>query len=548
VTRHELSRREAFRRFGMLGIAAIGSGRLGAMISGQRRGGLERLPRVLADVRPPAPPPDVAHGVGAWRMIDWGSAYEAFVDVPTWRSRGWGGFAVGFDYLTGYGGNQDFTASSQLGNDNPVYEFQRYIEHTPGTSLPKRCHEHGCEAYLGTHFWSRNFGNSKRPPWGDWFDTKLRADVATKIGRVAAFCNWIGMDGLKADTEFGLWDETSYDGNDHSEDETLDQVGSWGRAVGAAIFQTFPSAKMLVYPWHPPGGWEDTFVYKQDKSKSPMTHFWTGYLEAMAEHGNNDSRLIVADPFFYKPTSGVGGVPLENALKYHTQGSIAWLSKNLPAAAWNRVCDRVDMTMFSWAGTDSKDEGYYKHTGEPAFADQLHLFRRYAMGPRRANYTNEGSPDRYCWIDHTHPAPELADHKFDQANNWYVVDTKSGPNDAPGGHLPGLRAAASREPVNRTPPTLSVKPPVDNDDGSFTVTGSAFHTDGIRCVRGYVHPSKRERVAAQMTFNTRGGTPQTNLDRATQDFTMTVNAEPGEYLMVTVVSVHDQQHSERVKL
>ncbi len=35
-----------------------------------------------------------------------------------------------------------------------------------------------------------------------------------------------------------------------------------------------PSAKLLVYYWNPPGGWEDTFVYGQKGAKAPLTYFW----------------------------------------------------------------------------------------------------------------------------------------------------------------------------------------------------------------------------------------------------------------------------------
>jgi hypothetical protein len=545
----ELTRREALKRLGLLGLSTTGAVGLGAVFAGDATalahastGAARASAPGVASRGAPNPPPDIVSGQGAWRMMDWGNAYEAFVDVPLWKSRGWGGFSVGIDRP-----NQDFTPSSQLGNQNPIYEMQRYIESKPGASLPERCHAKGCESYIGMSFSDSDLRDSGLPPWGDWFNETVRADVAAKFGRLAAFGNWIGIDGLGADCELGLWDRTNYDGNSHTTEETRDQAYSWGRAIGTAIFKAHPASKMLVYYWNPPGGWEDTFVYGQTSADTPLTHFWMGYLEAMAAHGNTDSRMVVIDAFFYKPTPQVAGASLANALKYHTQGSMAWLSQHVAPAVWNKVCDRIDISLFSWAGTDSHDDGFYQHTGEPAFADQLSLFHRYAMGTRRANFTLEGSPDRYCWTDHTHQAPENRDREFDQANNWYVVKTTSGPNDAPGGHLPGLRAAARREPVNTTPPVLTASS-VDHGDGRFTVTGSAYHIDGIRCIRGYVHPKKTARVAAKMTLNVRAGNYQTNYDTATQDYTITVDGKPGQYFMVTAVSIHDQEHSMRVKL
>ena len=44
------------------------------------------------------------------------------------------------------------------------------------------------------------------------------------------------------------------------------------------------------------------------------------------------------------------------------------------------------------------------------------------------------------------------------------------------------------------------------------------------------------------------GTPQTNFSSATQEYSLTIPATPGQYLMLTAVSVHDQEHSIRVRL
>ena len=136
MTDGELTRREALKRLGLLGLSATAAGAIPAAFANDNREAtaLERAatedPRALdlASRSAPKPPPDIVNGQGAWRMIDWGNAYEAFVDVPLWKSRGWGGFAVGYGYLVGYGGNQDFSPSSQLGNQNPIYNVQRFVE------------------------------------------------------------------------------------------------------------------------------------------------------------------------------------------------------------------------------------------------------------------------------------------------------------------------------------------------------------------------------------------------------------------------------------
>ncbi len=113
---------------------------------------------------------------------------------------------------------------------------------------------------------------------------------------------------------------------------------------------------------------------------------------------------------------------------------------------------------------------------------------------------------------------------------------------------PASEPQRDAKPIDTTPPTLTAKPPINNGDGSFTVTGSAHHIDGIRCVRGYVHPNASARGGAKMTFNPQSGTYQTNYNAATQDYSITVSAKSGQYLMLTAVSIHDQEHSLRIHL
>ena len=181
----------------------------------------------------------------------------------------------------------------------------------------------------------------------------------------------------------------------------------------------------------------------------------------------------------------------------------------------------------------------YYQTPEPTVASLWSTSRRYGMGTRRGVYEYNGCPGNYTYLDNWH-----RDDTHAEANNWYL---KTSPNP-PGGHLPGLLAGASQSPVSTTPPTISQDTKVNNGNGTFTLTGSAQHIDGIRCVRGYVHPNVSPRTAARMTWNKHGGTPSTNFDAATQDYTITVTGTSGQYLMLTAVSIHDQEHSIRVQL
>ena len=62
---------------------------------------------------------------------------------------------------------------------------------------------------------------------------------------------------------------------------------------------------------------------------------------------------------------------------------------------WNKVCDRIDFTFFSWAGDDMLDKPGYTQTREPDYSNQLMAMRQFGMGTRRGEYIYEGSPDNY---------------------------------------------------------------------------------------------------------------------------------------------------------
>jgi hypothetical protein len=351
------------------------------------------------------------------------------------------------------------------------------------------------------------------------------------------------------------------------------RIESWGYHTGQAVFAAMPNCIILIYNWIPPGGFAYEEVYRPDptvdarryhaddsshpttlwyqsEAIGPKHLWWLGYAKAMADFGGKSARIVNLNAFYYKPVRSAGAVQAA-AYKYETQGAIAQFSKErwtdrtnfsiagLSDDQWNKICDRVDFTFFSWAGDDLLDKAGYTNTREPDYTNQIMAMRQFGMGTRRGEYIYEGSPDNYTMINAT-----TRDEKHRQSNNWYVVDT----SNPPGGHLPGMKRAASREPVDRTPPTVTADTPKQNVDGTFTVTGSAFHPDGIRCVRGYVHPDRANRVAGRLEWNRRSGTPQTNLNSATQEYTITVPATPRQYLMITAVSIHDQEHSIRIRL
>jgi hypothetical protein len=487
------------------------------------------------------------------------------VNAKLWASRGFGGYKTSVNFLDDFGGGGNrFRGSTARHEKDPAFTSQKRIEQS---FHPNRA---GCEGYVGCKI--RNATRPDTESVFDWWSDSERALFATRMGELAAFCQFDGLAGLSADTEQGYWG-LNYAGNTHSDEENMARVESWGYRTGQAVFEAMPNCIMLIYNWIPPGGFAYEEVYQPDptvdrrrfhvddsshpttlwyqqEAFGPKHLWWLGYAKAMADFGGRSARMVNLNAFYYKPLHIAGAVQ-SAAYKYETQGSIAHMSKatwtdgnhfsveGLSDDQWNKVCDRIDFTFFSWASDDILDKPGYTHTREPDYSNQLMAMRQFGMGTRRGEYNYEGSPNNYCMIDAT-----TRDKTLNQSNNWYIAN----PSNPPGGHLPGMRAAASRKPVDTTPPTITADTPVQHADGTVTVSGSAFHRDGIRCVRAYVHPDRATRIGARLTWNQRGGTPQTNFNSSTQDYTLTVPAAPGQYLMLTAVSVHDQEHSMRIRL
>jgi hypothetical protein len=557
----DVTRREALRALGALGLTAAAASALPSVWLGHDR-------VIAGSPGVPVAPADVSEGHGAWRMIGWGSngGYPAMPEVHAklWASRGFGGYKTSVNFLNDFGGARNrFRGTSALNEKDPAFAEQKRIERS---FHPNKA---GCEGYVGCKY--RNRTRPETSSVFDWWSDSERALFANRMGELGAFCQFYGLTGLSADTEQGYWG-LNYSDNEHTDEENMARIESWGYQTGQAVFAAMPNCIMLIYNWTPPGGFafEEVYrpdptldrAYQSDNSSHPRTLWyqaealgpkhlwWLGYAKAMADFGGAAARMVNLNAFYYKPVHNAGAVE-SAAYKYETQGCIAQFSKarwtddrsfsiaGLSDDQWNKVCDRIDFSFFSWAGDDILNKPGYTQTREPDYSTQLLAMRQFAMGTRRGEYIYEGSPDNYTMINAT-----TRDPTHNPKNNWYVTDT----SNPPGGHLPGMKAAASRAPVDTTPPQITANTPSRQADGTFTITGSAFHRDGIRCVRGFVHPDRAARVGARLTWNTQGGSPQTNFNSATQDYTLTVPATRGQYLLLTAVSVHDQEHSVRIRL
>jgi hypothetical protein len=155
-----------------------------------------------------------------------------------------------------------------------------------------------------------------------------------------------------------------------------------------------------------------TTLWYEAEAFGPKHLWWLGYAKAMADFGGPSARVVNLNAFYYKPLHQAGAVQ-SAAYKYETQGCIAHFSQarwtdglnfsieGLSDEQWNKVCDRIDFTFFSWAGDDVLDRPGYTHTGEPDYSNQLRTMRQFGMGTRRGEYTYEDSPSNYCLINAT---------------------------------------------------------------------------------------------------------------------------------------------------
>ena len=87
------------------------------------------------------------------------------MDVPLWKSRGWGGFSVGSPRRT-----RTFCRHRSWGTRIRPTNVQRFVE---GQGRPGRCRSAAARMAVRrtsvSSFSNASLG-SKLPPWGDWFD------------------------------------------------------------------------------------------------------------------------------------------------------------------------------------------------------------------------------------------------------------------------------------------------------------------------------------------------------------------------------------------
>jgi hypothetical protein len=348
------------------------------------------------------------------------------------------------------------------------------------------------------------------------------------MGNVAAFVNFIGGDGVAFDLETGTWDNPT----GTTQAQNLINLEQLGYECGVAIWTGRPALELVVYNLQPNNSWHEVVtsglvggvVNNSGRANSALSRvqFMFGIFRGYtAAGGTGHIRWI--DHFWYRGLSNVSGVSLLTALKWNTQGSLAGLSRDLPAASWNAIATKFDISPFSWAGTDNG--AFYNSTqeGQPTWTNNQETYRQWGMGGWRCEYTQ--------------------DQGFPGGNAQYGL--YAGQNNY---SFPTGRLAAFTSVSNTTSTSFSATAPVvsGNSSGSGstrTISGTASHAFGIRCVKAYIYPSGTP-VYAQMTFNLGGGSATSGITNSYMDWTVPVTGvATGDYVIVTAYSTLDQQKS-----
>lgn len=467
--------------------------------------------------------------------MTWGGTGAQYLAGSTFLSGmttfGFQGHSPYITYLDGYGGNQKFKGSTASGDAiGGVYDLQRTYEGLPsngnGNASGLGLFKAKQAGQVNRAYLTQYMTHSSHPTtglFGDLSNTTLRADVATKVGNVAAFISFMGGNGLAMDLETGQWSPpsgltvTTYNA-------LLEQLGL---EVGTAIFTAFPACELLLYNLQPEGSWHE-YVNRPDPTGKinadiPRVRFMVGLLNA---HANLSAtgRVRWVDHFWYRANTQVSGVSLVTALKWNILGSLASLSRYLPAATWTHIAQLFDIVPFSWAGTDNTAFYLGSQESQPTWTNNQETYRQWGMGGLRTEFTLY-SPDG-LWIRN-------ATYGLYAGNNDYSF---------PSGRTAGMIAAQSTSgSYSTSAPTLSAS---SSGSGSTrTLTGTAAHAGGIRCIKAYLNPSGTP-VMAQMTRNLGGGSPTTGITNAYMDWTLPLpGVSSGDYAIVTAYSAQDQQHS-----
>lgn len=471
---------------------------------------------VAAPSGPPggALPSDIAAATPAWRTLAWaGGSFLGYSQAlqQTWHDRGAGGQVYLTKYPYGIGGDQDFigTTAASLGAQ---YQHQRQLEGVSGPSMPAVTHATGGLAFYGVYFQSNEMAPYTYPappqvgPFGDWFDTTRRDLVVGFFARLSAAAALTGLDGIAGDVEayFNKSWRADLD-NGHTAAANRAEAEDWGYRIGQVYYAAKPGGIFVTYGFYPEYGWARGYFgpsIPPPDTYHPLDEliidFLQGFYRAMME-ANTGGLHVMIDAFWYRETSQVGGVSVDNAWWYNLNYGLAGYSQYFDRDVWDYMAGRLKIVPMSMASTDASSFLRNTQPTHAGWSQMVQHYRRLGMGGIKFEYAFDG--------DWESVEGEVGLYQGQQ----YYKDPTS---------IAGMQAAADQTPHDTTLPTIrstsdvaNTVTSVDNGDGTWTISFRAAHALGIECAHVWVDPTGPQR-AAVMTVNANGGTPQTGFPNA----------------------------------
>lgn len=500
---------------------------------------------------PPAAPPDLTVATPAAKMVSWGGGIHTNLSTANYALwKGWGfgghfGLLGGGGRLPGYGDSQAVKVDgsgnviSAGANPTSAYNYQAAYEGLPVSAVNGNQSGFGLfvaakadpSIYCGFHVRMAHATSQSGGPFGDTFNSTLRADVTTKFANLGKAVRFLAGRttniGIGIDLEEGNWGTPA----GHTAGETNVIWEQFGYECGLALWGATPTIDLFQYSGVYQDSWHDILLGNtHDNLTDNHAQFMFGLARGHQATGAT-GRIVFADAQWYRSGAGLGA-STATGLKWNSQGLLARLSRTMTASVYDWIAPYYMVTPFSWAGSDNST--FYKNTqeGQPTYTNGLEQYRQGGQSGVRIEYTY-GSPG--------HPgrtATEGGQNIWVGGNNYLTAS----------GRTTAMASAASTSGTYSTAvPTIGTVATSGRSGDNITLTFNASHPFGIHYVDYKVFASDGTTLvstgAFQMTFDTNSGTYATGLAAARMNIAQQIVAAAGSYVVVTAHAITTQAHS-----